>query len=111
MALDFCGLAQPIQTRASAEARRVGSAKPGRYRNCDAKGRALMGRSVKQVLLLHMNYLNSLYVDDLLQRYRDDGWSFISLEEALQDEVYRLKYDYVGAQGAGHLDAVKRVAR
>lgn len=77
----------------------------------DAKGRAKMGRSVKQVLLLHMNYLNSLYLDDLLQRYRDDGWSFIPFEEALKDEVFKLKYDYVGAQGAGHLDAIMPIAR
>jgi peptidoglycan/xylan/chitin deacetylase (PgdA/CDA1 family) len=73
----------------------------------DAKGRAKMGRTVKQVLLLHMNYLNSLYLDDLLQRLRDNGWSFIKFEEALKDEVYRLKYDYVGVQGAGHLDAIR----
>ena len=73
----------------------------------DAKGRAKMGRAIRQVLLLHMNYLNSLYLDDLLQRFRGDGWSFITLEEALKDDVYRLKYDYVGPQGAGHLDAIK----
>ncbi len=77
----------------------------------DAKGRARMGRAVKQVLLLHMNYLNSLYLDDLLQRFRDDGWSFITFEEALKDEVYRLKYDYVGLKGAGHLDAITPTAR
>jgi hypothetical protein len=35
------------------------------------------------------------------------GWSFITFEETLKDEVYRLKYDYVGVQGAGHLDAIK----
>lgn len=73
----------------------------------DAKGRAKMGRAVKQVLLLHMNYLNSLYLDELLQRFRDQGWSFITFDEALKDEVYRLKYDYVGVQGAGHLDAIR----
>ncbi len=73
----------------------------------DAKGRARMGRPVKHVLLLHLNYLNSLYLDDLLQRFRGDGWSFITFEEALKDDVYRLKYDYVGVQGAGHLDAIK----
>ena len=28
----------------------------------------------------------------------------------LQDEVYRLKYDYVGVQGAGHLDAIRPAA-
>jgi peptidoglycan-N-acetylglucosamine deacetylase len=40
----------------------------------DAKGRARVGRAVDQVLLLHMNYLNSLYLDDLLQRFREQGW-------------------------------------
>jgi peptidoglycan/xylan/chitin deacetylase (PgdA/CDA1 family) len=77
----------------------------------DAKGRAKMGRAIKQVLLLHMNYLNSLYLDDLLQRFRDNGWSFITFEQALQDEVYRLQYEYVGVQGAGHLDAIRPTAR
>lgn len=74
--------------------------------NYDAKGRSRMGRPIKQVLLLHMNYVNALYLDDLLQRFRDEGWSFITFEEALQDEVYRLKYDHVGVRGAGHLDAI-----
>jgi hypothetical protein len=73
----------------------------------EAKGREMVGRPIKHVLLLHMNYLNSLYLDDLLQRFRDDGWSFITVEEALKDDVYRLKYDYAGVQGAGHLDAIK----
>lgn len=73
----------------------------------EAKGRAITGRAVDQILLLHMNYLNGLYLDRLLQRFRDDGWSFITLEEALTDDVYQLQYDYVGVQGAGHLDAIR----
>jgi peptidoglycan/xylan/chitin deacetylase (PgdA/CDA1 family) len=83
----------------------------GRARYYDAKGRKIMGRPVKQVLLLHMNYLNSLYLDDLLERFKAEAWSFITLDDALTDAVYRLKYEYAGAQGAGHLDAVKPVAR
>lgn len=77
----------------------------------DAKGRAKMGRAVRQVLLLHMNYLNSLYLDDLLQRFREDGWSFVTLDEVLKDDMYLLKYEYVGVQGAGHLDAIKPASR
>jgi peptidoglycan/xylan/chitin deacetylase (PgdA/CDA1 family) len=73
----------------------------------DAKGRALTGRGIRQVLLLHLNYLNSLYLDDLLQQLRGNGWSFITLDEALKDGVYKLKYDYAGARGAGHLDAIR----
>jgi len=29
----------------------------------------------------------------------------------LKDDMYRLKYDYVGVQGAGHLDAIKPINR
>jgi peptidoglycan/xylan/chitin deacetylase (PgdA/CDA1 family) len=72
----------------------------------DAKARSLLGRPIKHVLLLHMNYLNALYLDDLLQRLRDNGWSFIPFEEALTDEVYGMKYDHAGVRGAGHLDAI-----
>jgi len=77
----------------------------------DAKARSLLGRPIKHVLLLHMNYLNALYLDDLLQRLRDNGWSFIPFEDALTDEVYGLKYDHAGVRGAGHLDAIKPLKR
>lgn len=56
-----------------------------------------------------MNYLNALYLDELLQRLRDTGWSFIPFEEALTDEVYALNYDHAGVRGAGHLDAITPV--
>lgn len=77
----------------------------------DAKARSLLGRPIKHVLLLHMNYLNALYLDDLLQRFRDQGWSFIPFEEALTDKVYGLKYDHAGVRGAGHLDAISPPVR
>jgi peptidoglycan-N-acetylglucosamine deacetylase len=72
----------------------------------DAKARSVVGRPIKHVLLLHMNLLNALYLDELLQRLRTNGWSFITVEEALTDPVYALTYDHVGVRGAGHLDAI-----
>lgn len=77
----------------------------------DAKAPSLLGRPIKHVLLLHMNYLNALYLDDLLQRYRAGGWSFIPFEDALTDDVYTLKYDHAGVRGAGHLDAITPAKR
>ena len=77
----------------------------------EAKALSVVGRPIKHVLLLHMNYLNALYLADLLQRFRDNGWSFIPFEDALTDEVYRLKYDHVGVRGAGHLDAIRPPVR
>jgi peptidoglycan-N-acetylglucosamine deacetylase len=77
----------------------------------DAKARSVVGRPIKHVLLLHMNYLNALYLDELLQRLRANGWSFIPFEDALTDPVYGMKYDHAGVRGAGHLDAITAPVR
>jgi hypothetical protein len=77
----------------------------------DAKARSLLGRPIKHVLLLHMNYLNALYLDELLERLRSNGWSFVTVEEALTDPVYAVKYEHVGVRGAGHLDAIASQVR
>jgi len=38
----------------------------------------------KQILLLHANVLNSLFLGDILKMYKDNGYKFISLDEALK---------------------------
>lgn len=77
----------------------------------EAKALSVVGRPIRHVLLLHMNYLNALYLDELLQRLRGNGWTFVTVEEALTDPVYTLKYDHAGVRGAGHLDAIRPQAR
>lgn len=49
-----------------------------------------LGREVKQVLLLHANELNADHFDELVRMMRRRGYSFITLEQALTDEAYRL---------------------
>ena len=41
------------------------------------------GKPVKQILLLHSNLLNSYCLNDILLMYRNHGYQFISLSEAL----------------------------
>lgn len=48
-----------------------------------------LGREIKQTLLLHANFINSDYFDDLADILKKRGYKFISLEEALQDEAYK----------------------
>ncbi len=43
------------------------------------------GQPVKQILLLHANLLNSYCLEDILRMYKDRGYRFISLEEALSN--------------------------
>ncbi|MBN1150064.1 polysaccharide deacetylase family protein [candidate division WOR-3 bacterium] len=48
-------------------------------------------RDVPLVMLLHMNYINSFVLGEIIDIFLEDGWNFIPLEEALADTVY-LKY-------------------
>lgn len=48
----------------------------------------LFGREVPQVLLLHHNLLNALFLDDALKLFEGMGWKLISPEEAFADPVY-----------------------
>ena len=44
-----------------------------------------MLKPVKQIILLHANLLNSHFLGDIIQMYRDHGYKFITLEEALEN--------------------------
>ncbi len=43
------------------------------------------GVPAKQILLLHANLINSYLLNDVLQMYKQNGYKFISLTEALQN--------------------------
>lgn len=65
--------------------------------------REVAGREIRHVLLLHANALNAEYFDDLAARLKARGYAFISLEEALRDDVYRLPAPYTGLKGVSWL--------
>jgi len=46
-----------------------------------------LGRSPAHVLLLHENDLAALYVDDLIDALRDQGWQIISPDQAYADPI------------------------
>ena len=60
---------------------------------------ALAGREFPQILLIHANELNADVMPELLAMFRRRGYTFVTLEEALADDVYRLPEDYVGRGG------------
>jgi peptidoglycan-N-acetylglucosamine deacetylase len=59
----------------------------------------LLGRPVAHVLLLHANTLNSETFPELAAMMKRRGYRFVTLEDALKDEAYRLPDDYVGERG------------
>lgn len=47
-----------------------------------------MGRKIKHNLLLHHNYIAALFMGDLIQHFKDNGWEVIDASEAYTDEIY-----------------------
>jgi peptidoglycan/xylan/chitin deacetylase (PgdA/CDA1 family) len=60
---------------------------------------ALAGREFPQILLLHANELNADLMPELLAMFRRRGYEFVTLGEALADDVYRLPENHVGPNG------------
>jgi hypothetical protein len=59
----------------------------------------VVGREFPQILLLHDNQLNSDLMPELLDMFRRRGYRFVSLDEALADDAYRLPEEYAGRGG------------
>lgn len=54
----------------------------------------LFGRNIKHILLLHANELNADNFEALIKIFKDKGYQFITVEEALKDEIYRFPDKY-----------------
>lgn len=59
--------------------------------------RRVAGREIPQILLLHANTLNADRFDALAEALSYRGYRFVSLAQALEDPVYRLPDEFVGA--------------
>ncbi len=64
-------------------------------------------RHIKHILLLHMNYLNSIYLDDIFNWYLENEWRIISVEQALQDPLYYQEDIYIGNKGLSFIERVQ----
>ncbi|KXK00744.1 MAG: polysaccharide deacetylase [Acidobacteria bacterium OLB17] len=63
----------------------------------------LFGREISQTMLIHANFINSDYLDDLIKMLRRRGYTIIDLDSALKDEAYRLPDTYLGRSGISWL--------
>lgn len=63
----------------------------------------LFGREIAQTLLIHANFINSDYFDDLAAMFGRRGYKFVDLETALKDDAYRLPDTYIGPAGISWL--------
>jgi peptidoglycan/xylan/chitin deacetylase (PgdA/CDA1 family) len=56
----------------------------------NALARALFGRDIAHILLLHVGAFDAVMLDTILKDFRAKGVTFITLDEALEDPVYRI---------------------
>ena len=75
----------------------------------------LTGRHIKHTLLLHHNLAAALFLGDLIQAFKAEGWDIISASEAYQDEIFNRTPSYAGesliwalAKDSGQFQAILR---
>lgn len=64
----------------------------------------LYKRQIPQILLLHANRLNGDHYAALCAEFRKEGYTFITLDEAMKDEVYRQYDTFFGGGGISWLE-------
>ncbi len=68
----------------------------------------LLGRSCRHILQLKANRLNALFLGELLTAFENEGYTFISLDNALKDKLYDMPDAYFGSRGVGYLDMINQ---
>lgn len=58
-----------------------------------ALSQQLQGRDIAQVMLMHHNLINALWLDDAIAMFRDMGWAITTPAAAYADPVYQLEPD------------------
>lgn len=71
-----------------------------------ALAKRVMGRDISHILLLHMNKINADHLDDLLAWYAAQGWTFITVDEALRDPFFAAPDIYTGPRGLSQIERV-----
>jgi peptidoglycan/xylan/chitin deacetylase (PgdA/CDA1 family) len=65
----------------------------------EEQSQKIVGREIRHVLLLHANALNARAFDELARRLEARGYSFVTLERALEDPAYASEDKYFGPAG------------
>ena len=60
---------------------------------------AIVGREIRQTLLIHASAINADTIDDVATMLKARGYSFITLDRALEDPAYKSADTYTGPAG------------
>lgn len=67
----------------------------------------VLRRPCRQILQLRANRLNAVFLDEMLTAIENMGYKFISLDEALKDDLYSAPEAYYGLRGRGYLEMIQ----
>jgi peptidoglycan/xylan/chitin deacetylase (PgdA/CDA1 family) len=59
----------------------------------------IFGREITQTLLIHANDINADCLDEMLKRFAERGYRFVTLDEAMNDPAYKTRDTYVTTFG------------
>lgn len=65
-----------------------------------------LGGDVDHILLIHLNRINADHLLTLLDWYADQGWEFVTVEEAMAHPFYSKSDVYAGPQGLSQVERV-----
>jgi peptidoglycan/xylan/chitin deacetylase (PgdA/CDA1 family) len=75
---------------------------------CERLAAEMLKRPCRHILVLRANPLNARFLGDLLDMLEAEGYAFVSLKEALKDELYTAPEAYFGGRGVGYLDMLRQ---
>ena len=56
----------------------------------------LTGRHIRHTILLHHNLTSALFLDDLINHFKSNGWNVISAAEAFEDSIFQQEPAHAG---------------
>jgi peptidoglycan/xylan/chitin deacetylase (PgdA/CDA1 family) len=59
----------------------------------------IFGREIPQLLLIHVNDINADSLDEMLQRFEERGYQFVTLDKVMADPAYQTKDTMVTKSG------------
>ncbi|MBI2790901.1 MAG: polysaccharide deacetylase family protein [Gammaproteobacteria bacterium] len=94
-------LSVDLQEYALIEKLRTGCVESALYRVDLAQllSQQLFNRDIPHILLIHIGLSTAMFLNDVLSAFVERGCEFISLEEALSDEVYQVDTPFISTMG------------
>ena len=65
----------------------------------EQQSQVIVGREIRQTLLMHANSLNAHAIDRLARMFEQRGYTFVTLDRALEDPAYGSADTYIGPAG------------